>query len=197
MTGNYRVMGVPEGGYFAITGTQDNTRVTVKLSGSGSIASGSGIAATSSGGTATLTLNAGDVAELVNADADFSGSLVTADKPVQVIAGSPCLSLPTFNPDPFGMQYSCDHLEQSVFPAETLGKHYVGDAARKHEHERLGFGIEPALAGREQLFPGLARRRGAQRIDLLAQLDDLTALPPPRRVELRLNVGELGAQDAN
>jgi hypothetical protein len=48
---------------------------------------------------------------------DLSGSLVLADQPVQVIAGSPCAQIPQTAP-------ACDHLEQSVFPAETLGKQY-------------------------------------------------------------------------
>ena len=40
-----------------------------------------------------------------------------ANKPVQVISGMPCVQ------SPLGTQ-ACDHIEESVFPAETLGKHY-------------------------------------------------------------------------
>src|ERR1019366_2678432 len=68
------------------------------------------------------TLDAGDVAEVVGAlgsDVDLSGSQVAADKPVQVIAGTPCTQVPNGVP-------ACDHLEQSVFPAEPLGtQHFV------------------------------------------------------------------------
>jgi hypothetical protein len=64
-------------------------------------------------------LDAGDVVELVGDSAtDNTGSLVQADKPVQVISGHPCKNVPLTFP-------ACDHLEQSVLPAETLGKHYV------------------------------------------------------------------------
>jgi hypothetical protein len=67
----------------------------------------------------TLTLNAGDVAELVGAGgSDLSGSLVLASAPVQVITGHPCIQIPPAQP-------ACDHMEESVVPAETLGKHYV------------------------------------------------------------------------
>src|SRR5262249_53001394 len=45
-------------------------------------------------------------------------SLVNATRPVQVIAGIPC------SQSPLGVQ-ACDHMEESVFPAETLGKHYI------------------------------------------------------------------------
>jgi hypothetical protein len=129
MTGNYRVAGhegVTVAGQsqtldatMAITGTQDGTTVKVKVSSAGKIGAGAGIQGTSSGGTLTLTLNAGDVAELVAAGgSDLSGSLVQASAPVQVITGHPCIQIPPSQP-------SCDHVEESVFPAETLGKHYV------------------------------------------------------------------------
>jgi hypothetical protein len=127
MTGTYRVTGshgwslAKIGAYFAVTATQDNTTVTVKVSATGHINAGGGIASTGPGSTATFTLNAGDVAEILgdaNDQSDLSGSLVKADKPVQVIAGVPCIQ------QPLGTQ-ACDHIEESVFPAETLGKDYV------------------------------------------------------------------------
>ena len=145
MTGNYRVfgqtgwsahprnlLGVPdtsqplqdeEPTYFAVTATADKTKVTVKLSGAGTVKASTGgeIAATVGGGTLTFTLDQGDVAEVVSEKGikyDFSGSLVTADRPVQVITGVPCIYLPLD-------KQACDHVEETVFPAETLGKHYV------------------------------------------------------------------------
>jgi hypothetical protein len=127
MTGNYRVTGHGGwlagglGAYAAITATRDGTDVTIKVSGTGQIVAGTGIAATGAGGTLTLSMNAGDVAELVGSPADtsdLSGSLVTANLPVQIITGMPCLDVP----DEAGY---CDHIEESNFPVETLGKDYV------------------------------------------------------------------------
>jgi hypothetical protein len=135
MTGNYRVTAFPGqtvlnglgqptpfmGSYFAITATVDGTNVTVQLSSTGNVLAGGGVPATPAGGTITLSMNAGDVAELagdLGDTVDLSGSLVAADQPVQVIAGAPCDQNPESAP-------ACDHLEQSVFPAETLGKQYV------------------------------------------------------------------------
>jgi hypothetical protein len=132
MTGNYRVTGIHgwsasallgparevSNGYIAITGTQDGT--TVKVRNRARILAGGGITATNAGGELTLTLNAGDVAELVSearTNSDLSGSLVAADKPVQVIAGIPCLNNPIANS-------ACDHIEETVLPAETFGKDY-------------------------------------------------------------------------
>jgi IgGFc binding protein len=130
MTGNYRIAGPrgwSEGGqavmgaYFAVTGTADGTNVKIRTSTAGTVLAGGTIAATAPGGTLSFTLNAGDVAEVVGPQGDthdLSGSQVTADKPVQVITGIACVNMP----EGAG---TCDHVEESVFPAETLGKHYV------------------------------------------------------------------------
>ena len=136
MTGNYRIMGYSgwsahdgldpgltavEPSYFVVTGTADGTKVTVKLSSTGAVVGGTGITTTPANGTLTFNLDAGDVAEVIGtngADGDFSGSLIAADKPVQVITGVSCIFLP------LDVQ-ACDHIEETVFPVETLGKHYV------------------------------------------------------------------------
>jgi len=127
MTGNYRVTGhggwsqASMGSFTAITATADDTTVSLKVSGTGSVTAGSNIAATAAGGTLTLSLDAGDVAELVGGPtsaSDLSGSLVQANHPVQIITGMPCIYVPDD-------QQACDHLEESNFPAETLGQDYV------------------------------------------------------------------------
>jgi hypothetical protein len=128
LTGNYRIAGPPAWAdtnftyppYFAVTGTQDGTSVTVKLGSGSGIVGGGGVSTTAPGGTATFTLEAGEVVEVVGdsvMDADLSGTLVQASAPVQIIAGIAC------SQNPHGT-FACDHLEESVFPAETLGKHY-------------------------------------------------------------------------
>ncbi len=144
MTTNYRVAGfkgwtVPEvpspipffpptpktdvmGTHLTITATQDDTVATVRLSTAGTILAGGSIPATNGGGTVTVTLpKAGDVAELttpIGAQFDLSGTLITSTKPIQVISGLPCLNVPA-------NKGFCDHVEESVLPAETLGKRYV------------------------------------------------------------------------
>ncbi len=140
LTGNARVVAYPgetapagaspDGGvipatpYMAstltITGITADTHVKVLLSSTADVLSGTGVTATPAGGELDLTLGAGDVAQLVTdlGDThDLSGTLVQADQPVQVITGSPCSDVPE-------TAAACDHLEQSVFPAETLGKRY-------------------------------------------------------------------------
>jgi hypothetical protein len=66
-------------------------------------------------------MNAGDVAQLSSDDqdgSDLTGSVIQADKPVQVITALPCLNVPDGAP-------ACDHTEEANLPAETLGNDYV------------------------------------------------------------------------
>ncbi|MBN9164495.1 MAG: IgGFc-binding protein [Myxococcales bacterium] len=138
MTNTYRVMGFKgasaapwpgapgvSGTVLSITTTQPDTSVTVSLAPTAKViasVNGQEIPATDGGGTITLKLpNAGDVAALVTdkgQEFDFSGSLVHATKPVQVITSVPCIDIPAD-------KMACDHIEETVLPAETLGKRYV------------------------------------------------------------------------
>jgi len=142
MTGNYRLFGMTattsasgdmdndSPGAFAITATQPNTHVTVSLVAAAGITAGTGVAATAGGSNLTLTMGTGDVVELLDTrgaarnsvDTDMSGSVVTADQPVQVIA----LNAITDVPSPLvpGGGYA-DHLEETVLPGESLGAHYL------------------------------------------------------------------------
>jgi hypothetical protein len=129
LTGTYRIVGsngwtrqTPYvGTNVTITATHDGTTVTMSLPPAATVVGGNGVPAMPGGASLTLTLDAGDVAELTTPQGtafDFSGGLLKADHPVQVITGMPC----TFKPE---STTACDHLEESVFPAETLGTHYV------------------------------------------------------------------------
>jgi hypothetical protein len=133
MTNNYRVMGQKGwsnygnplmGPSFTVTATANGTVVTVKTSATSQLLAGGSIPAQNGVGQFTVALDAGDVAEFVGQAGDtndFSGSLVTAQDgqhPVQVITSLPCIDQPSGTA-------ACDHIEESVFPAETLGQHYV------------------------------------------------------------------------
>lgn len=104
----------------SVTATQPNTEVTLTLSSTATVVASTGgqaIPATSSGKVTLKLAKAGDVAQFVaQTGKDFSGSLVQSDKPVQVIASIPCITIG--GP-------ACDHIEETVLPAETLGKHYL------------------------------------------------------------------------
>ncbi|WP_437778721.1 IgGFc-binding protein [Sorangium sp. So ce1097] len=138
MTGNYRVPGqqgwseVGMGGTLVITGTTDGTSVTVSVAQGGAVVAGGGVPATRGGESFTVELDEGDVVEILGDPAsDLSGSLVTATKPVQVLTGMPCVQAPIGRP-------ACDHIEESVFPAETLGKHYFVTAPSSPRGQVIG-----------------------------------------------------------
>lgn len=136
MTASYRVTGERgwskangkdiEGAFASITATAPDTKVTVTLGSAASVvASVSGptmIPESAPGGALHITLaKAGDVALIATPRGrqhDLSGSLIQASAPVQVIAGNPCTNVPSDTD-------ACDHIEETVLPIETLGKHYV------------------------------------------------------------------------
>ena len=135
LTGNYRITGwhgatgYSQGEFMSVTGLVNNTTVTVKLAAKSKVVAGSGVAAIAGGQTGTYTINQGDVLMLLakdtsiipTGDVDPTGTLIKADQPVEVFAGDYCAN------NPSGAD-ACDHIEESVFPAETLGKHYLVSA---------------------------------------------------------------------
>jgi IgGFc binding protein len=127
-TGTYRTVArhhfFATSGFYAITAKDDNTVVTV-LAGANGVKVKGGVPGINGNGNGSVTLNAGDVAEIVTNGAnnandpnDVTGTLVTATNPVQVIAGHQCVYIP----DDVA---ACDHLEESMFPYETLATDYI------------------------------------------------------------------------
>lgn len=126
MTGNYRVQSqrgwsdASVSPYVAVTGTADNTLVTVKVSAGGVLSTGNGVPAGGPGQVIDFPLAKGEVVEMFGTPTtDLSGTLIQATAPVQVITGMPCVYAPFDLNTP-----ACDHIEESVFPAETMGQHY-------------------------------------------------------------------------
>lgn len=130
-------------GFVAITASADATQVTVTSS--AHVRAGAGVAPMAPGDTATYTMNAGDVLVLASGklpagaspqgnipcsmenqiefcpspkEYDLTGTKVTSDKPIAMLGGHDCTFVPYD-------RYACDHLEESIFPVETLGKDLV------------------------------------------------------------------------
>ncbi|MCH2109052.1 MAG: IgGFc-binding protein, partial [Polyangiaceae bacterium] len=147
MTGNYRLHGFPAengggtgsmAGGFAITATEADTTVEVQFglecetgvndpdNQTGDCVTGVDGQVKLAGDVEELTLNAGDVVHYIGArgpgfglvNADLSGSLVKANKNVQVISFNPL----TQSDKDTGY---ADHIEEIVLPAEVLGYDYV------------------------------------------------------------------------
>ncbi|EDM81857.1 bacterial Ig-like domain protein [Plesiocystis pacifica SIR-1] len=154
MTENYRVFTQAStrgtvGGYddvpssVAITATEDGTTVTVQLNDGAQVIAGPGVSAIPMGGVAEFAMDAGDVVQLLgqpgmwwgDAHSDLSGSLVTADKPIQVIGVVGLTTVPS--PEVAGQGYA-DHLEETILPAEVLGAHYVIAPPTSAKGENIG-----------------------------------------------------------
>ena len=124
LTGSYTALSWPTqndngrisgSGFIAITATEDGTLVDVRSA--GEIVAGAGLSVS---GTGTVMLDRGDVLQLVaGPESDVSGTRVRADKPVQMIAGQSCAFVPT------NSVTNCDHIEEGIFPEDTLGASYV------------------------------------------------------------------------
>jgi hypothetical protein len=111
-------------GIMAITAAQDGTQVTITPT--ASTPAGGSAPAFALGVPQTVALDSGDVLEIGSfgsygsalAD-DLTGSLVSADKPVQLITAHYCTYIPDLN------QGACDHLEESMFPIDALSTRYI------------------------------------------------------------------------
>lgn len=102
--------------FYAVVAAHDLTTVTLTPSATGkAVLAGGGVMAD---GTGQVVLDQGDVLQVLTESGDLTGTIVDADRPVQVIGGSKCLFAPI---DVF----ACDHGEESIFPVETLAKTYV------------------------------------------------------------------------
>ncbi len=149
----YRVIGWPAGhptpinfpgiglivdrSYVTVVGTQANTQVTVRPS--FRIRGNPPIAATPAGGDIVVTLGPFDVLNLETDDAvlgeqaagDLSSTVVLSTAPVAVFSGVETTSAPgevkVPTPPGWASGDSCclDHLEEQMFPAESLGNNYV------------------------------------------------------------------------
>ncbi|MFZ6178930.1 IgGFc-binding protein [Nannocystis pusilla] len=121
-TGNYLAAAWthwnPYPGFIAITAHQDGTVVNVKAPKNGvPTQAGGGIDAQGNGNN--ITLDDGDVLQITSANGgDPTGTIVTANKPIQVIGGHDCTQVPIGT-------VACDHLEESMFPIEALAKKYI------------------------------------------------------------------------
>jgi hypothetical protein len=119
LSGNYVVAawpywpsaGLP--GLMAVTATTDATQVTITPR-----AASQGTPSFPANTPTSVTLNRGDVVQLVNRAGDLTGSVVSANKPVQVIGGHYCTNVPLD-------VTACDHLESTMFPVETLSSSYI------------------------------------------------------------------------
>ena len=120
--------GGPQATSLNIVAAEDDTEVTMLPV--ANIVGGGGLPPGSANGAFTFTLSAGQHAQLTQ-QAELTGSILEASKPVGLMAGGRCSFVPQ------GV-YACDHLEQMIPPIAALGSEYVGVMHRPR-------GAEPAV----------------------------------------------------
>lgn len=119
----YMVVGFPHwgalnySGHYTVTAMEDGTTVNVNA-GPTAVSFKPGVPGMANNGNGTVTLQSGDAFEMFTASGDPTGSVITSDKPIQVIAGHQCTNIPVNIP-------ACDHLEESMYPFDSLSKTYV------------------------------------------------------------------------
>ncbi len=110
--------------FLTIVGTHDKTRVRVETA--ARIIGGGPVPETQVGDTLEITIGAYDVLNLEtgNFNADFTGSVVSADHPVVVFSGGEASDAPSFTT--LSERRCCaDHLEEQLDPIRTAGKQFV------------------------------------------------------------------------
>lgn len=141
------VIGSP--GFLTITAVEDDTEVEVTARAYISASSDASIPALAPGETAMLSLDAGDVVQLLSAipescpgewveedstagtfrycDAgaqyDLTGTELRSTRPIAVLGGHNCTFVP-FD------RWACDHLEEALFPVEAWGRSFLVGATR-------------------------------------------------------------------
>lgn len=119
VTASWQQSGGLNSGELAVTAQRDGTQVTITTTANAGGAQGA--PAFAQGTPQTVTLNAGDVIELATRTGDLTGTQVSSSGPVQVIGGHYCANIP----DSVGF---CDHVEESMFSIDALGKRYLVSA---------------------------------------------------------------------
>lgn len=112
--------------FLTIVGTEEDTEIDVTLGASiVRIAEGDGIASLTSGDHIRRTIGPYDVINLETEgfNADFTGTLVNATKPVTVFVGSEASDVPKFGT--YATRRCCaDHLEEQLLPDSVLGSYF-------------------------------------------------------------------------
>ncbi len=99
-----------------IIASEDNTTATIMPV--AAITGGNGVPSGNPGQPVNVTLQKGQHVQITQ-NAELTGSVVSADKPIGFMAGQPCMNMPT------STAY-CDHGEQMIPPVRALGSSYAG-----------------------------------------------------------------------
>ncbi len=138
------------GGFVAITGTVDNTTVTVQLS--ATVYDPFNESQVLAPGTHDFMLDRGDVLQLVGKleGEDLTGTRIVASSPIAVFVGHDCTRIPDGRP-------ACNHLEEQLLPQQTWGTSYAVSPLRVRASDEVSVVRILSQHGDNQLvFDGIA-----------------------------------------
>jgi hypothetical protein len=147
--------------FLTLVGTRPDTHVRIKTT--TRILGSPDIPTTEAGDEVTLTLNPFDVANLETDDfnADFTGSIVSADGPIVAFSGNEASDAPYFQT--LRDRNCCaDHLEEQLDHVRTAGKRFVGTVSPNRARAVLAAGAVVGVEEQAEYFRVMATtERGA------------------------------------
>ena len=141
--------------FLTVVGTRNDTTVRVKTT--TRFVGAPGIEETAAGGELTVKLGAFDVLNLETEDfnADFTGSVVSADQAVVAFSGSEASDAPYFST--LGKRFCCaDHLEEQLDHLRTAGTHFIAAATPNRTDALVAAGAAVGHADQVDYFRILA-----------------------------------------
>ncbi|HEY0709473.1 MAG TPA: IgGFc-binding protein [Polyangia bacterium] len=134
--------------YVLVTASQDGTEVSLRVP--EPTVAGAGVPAAEAGQVVRVRLDAGQVVQVMDRlvaeneiPRGLSGTVISANKPVGVIGGSPCMHIPAGT-------LACDAAHQQVPPLSAWGQEYVGIRYRnrfENEEEAAPWQLMAAVDG--------------------------------------------------
>lgn len=150
--------------FLTLVGTRASTHVHIDTA-ARFVGDGKSIPPTPIGGALDYTLGPFDVLNLETDDfnADFTGSLVSADGPIAVFSGSEASDAPFF--DKLADRKCCaDHLEQQLDPIRTTGQNFVATVSPNRTAALIAAGAPIGVATQNEYFRVIATTTDGARI---------------------------------
>jgi hypothetical protein len=150
--------------FLTLVGTTANTHVRVDST-TRILGDGKTIPPTAQGGSLDFELGAFDVLNLETDDfnADFTGSIVSADAPIVVFSGGEASDAPDF--DKLSDRKCCaDHLEQQLDPIRTSGQSFVATVSPNRTKALINAGAPIGLEDQNEYFRVVAMTEGGAHV---------------------------------
>ncbi len=171
--------------FLTVVGVEPGTDVTVTVT--TDVVGSEDVPAMSAGETRTFNLGPFDVLNLETGDygADFTGSVVVADRDVVVFSGSEASDVPHV-PDLSTRRCCADHLEHQLFPLSSAGRHFVAARTPPRTPAVFAAGGDVSVVEEPEYFRILATEDDTLVVTSLEPPDDRISLDAGEHVTLEV-----------